>query len=303
VWPVFEELQRLLAERGIVDREMILRRAREAAESGTTRRYYSIVVDETQDMTAEALRFIRALAGDEHADDVFLVGDAHQRIYGRPVTLSSCGINVRGRRSRRLRVNYRPTESISRYALRILSGETFDDLDEGTDDARATVSLRGGPEPQVSCFDTLQDEQAFLAAEIRRLLKEGIPASHICITARRRDLIADYYEPALAAEGIDVEILGRDSPKTDHVRMATMHRVKGLEFPILFAAGVQKGFVPLPTSELDSDDPVVAKRPRGRQASPETRALPLLRQRQPRPGPAVCDRTRGGESAVGRVSS
>jgi hypothetical protein len=66
-------------------------------------RYRSVIVDEAQDFGADALRLVRAIAGPEHPDDLFLVGDAHQRIYGRPVTLSSCGIQVRGRRSQTLR--------------------------------------------------------------------------------------------------------------------------------------------------------------------------------------------------------
>lgn len=272
VWYVFEAYRQLLAERGITDREEILRRARQAVEAKETQRYYqSIVVDETQDMSGEALRLIRALgrrepepamgenAVTEHENDLFFVGDAHQRIYGRPVTMSSCGINVRGRRSRSLRINYRTTDTIRRYAMSVLEGESFDDLDGGTDDAKGYVSLRSGPAPDVAQFDTLHDEQAFLVDSIKSLITQGVRPSHICITARTKELLTESYEPALAQAGIEVEILGRDSPKTDNLRMATMHRVKGLEYPVMFIAGVQAGIVPLSTADLESDDVAVAR--------------------------------------------
>ena len=40
------------------------------------------------------------------SEDLFIVGDAHQRIYRHQVTLSRVGIDIRGR-GRKLRVNYR----------------------------------------------------------------------------------------------------------------------------------------------------------------------------------------------------
>ena len=260
VWPVFEAFREVLAERGLLHREEILRRARQGVESNRhVRRYASIVVDETQDMTAEALRLLRALAGDEHENDLFMVGDAHQRVYGRPVTLSSCGINVRGRRSRRLRINYRTTDAIRRYAMRVLEGEEFDDLDEGVDDANGYVSLRSGARPEQHHFEMLQEEQTFLAQEIKRLVRGGTPTNHICVVARTKKQVSEFYETALEHEGIQVEVLGRDEPKTDAVRIATMHRIKGLEFPVMFIAGVQEGSMPLTTPELRSDDKAVAR--------------------------------------------
>ena len=73
--------------------------------------YTHIIVDEGQDLSDNTYRLIRALAGPEHANDLFIVGDAHQRIYRNRPILSKCGINVRGRSSI-LKINYRTTEEI-----------------------------------------------------------------------------------------------------------------------------------------------------------------------------------------------
>ena len=78
------------------------------------------------------------LSGDRNS--IFIVGDAHQRIYARRASMSACGINVRGR-SRRLRLNYRTTQEIRAWAVSILEGVSVDDLDEGTDTLRGYVSL------------------------------------------------------------------------------------------------------------------------------------------------------------------
>ena len=51
---------------------------------------------------------------------MFLVGDPLQRIYRGNVVFSQAGINVRGRRSERLRLNYRTTDAIRRRAVAVL---------------------------------------------------------------------------------------------------------------------------------------------------------------------------------------
>ena len=56
--------------------------------------YRAVIVDEAQDMSAEAFRLMRAIAM-EGANDLFIVGDAHQRIYRHRVSLGQCGINIK----------------------------------------------------------------------------------------------------------------------------------------------------------------------------------------------------------------
>ena len=59
-------------------------------------------------MGPQALRLLRKITP-EQVDDMFLVGDGHQRIYRRFAVLGQCGIKIVGR-GRKLRINYRTTE-------------------------------------------------------------------------------------------------------------------------------------------------------------------------------------------------
>ena len=59
--------------------------------------YRSVIVDEAQDTSPEGLRLIRAIAPDNQDNNLMIVGDAHQRIFRNPVTLSHGGIHIRGR--------------------------------------------------------------------------------------------------------------------------------------------------------------------------------------------------------------
>ena len=99
--------------------------------------YNAVLADEVQDLTPPELKLLRAIVS-PGPNDLFLAGDAHQRIYGHMARLGTCGIEIRGR-ARRLKLNYRTTEQIRTRAVAILEGLEVDDLDGGVD------SLRGLP--------------------------------------------------------------------------------------------------------------------------------------------------------------
>src|SRR5436305_3059972 len=118
-----------------MDTPDLCRRARALLLSGAAPRPFdAVIVDEVQDLGPQELLLLAALAG-AGPDCLTLVGDGGQRIYGRPISFKALGIDVRGR-SHVLRLNYRTTEQIRRFAERILR-DSADDLDGGRDDRRA----------------------------------------------------------------------------------------------------------------------------------------------------------------------
>ena len=127
VWKVFENYQNLMKEYQIRDINTAMYESTKLLQAaGSKPRYASIIIDEGQDFSDNAYRLIRALAGEERPNDIFIVGDSHQRIYRNHPTLSKCGINVRGRSSI-LKINYRTTEEIRKHAFALLNGISFDD--------------------------------------------------------------------------------------------------------------------------------------------------------------------------------
>jgi len=109
IWPVFEEYLVLLDEHRIREADDAMRDARIIlGERGHILPYVSIIVDEAQDMDVQAFRLLRAMVP-KGKNDLFVVGDAHQRIYRLRVVLGRCGINIKGR-GRRLKINYRTTD-------------------------------------------------------------------------------------------------------------------------------------------------------------------------------------------------
>ena len=252
IWPVFEEYRALLASRKLKDVDDAYGDAAQLlAQDQTASRYAAIVVDETQDLGPQALRLLRVMIP-KGVNDLFFVGDGHQRIYGKHrAVMSHSGIDIRGR-SRKLYLNYRTTEEIRRAAVALLEGRDIDDLDGGSDDNRRYKSLSHGPEvnlvgvPGLDAAIEMAVKQAQLwCTDATLYLRPSICLMTFSNAAR------DKLMRALSAKGIEVRAIDADSGDTDKgdaVRISTMHRAKGLEFDrvVVAAAGL-----PHSLSDLD----------------------------------------------------
>ncbi len=241
IWPVFAEYRALLNSAGLREPEEAFREAALLLHQSPTTSVgiRAMVVDEAQDLSAAALTLIRAAIPPQE-NDLFIVGDAHQRIYRHRVVLGQCGIDVRGR-GRRLRINYRTTDEIRRWACAQLEGCAIDDLDGEMESLKGYRSLTHGEPPEVIVSATPEEEQQRLVALIQQAVQGGIALNQIgLITRYNTDL--DRWVEVLAAQSIAGLRLDRetmDDQRVKGVRLATMHRVKGLEFDVVILAGYQ----------------------------------------------------------------
>lgn len=254
IWPVFEEYRNLLDAKGLREAVDAMRDAASLLEHRRGQSpYRAIIVDEAQDMSTVAFQLLRQIIGIEQPNDLFIVGDGHQRIYRRKVVLSHAGVNIVGR-SRKLYINYRTTDEIRRFAVALLEDVNVDDLDGGEDTNTKYKSLVHGEAPRLALSATFPEE----VEAIRQFVTEG-DTSRTCLVTRTNGLL-EQYEAALNEAGVDTYRLSRteaENRQTPGLRLATMHRVKGLEFDRLVVAGVNDGTVPLAVGDLKSDDGAV----------------------------------------------
>lgn len=257
LWPVFEEFRSQMAraklrEMGDAMHEAIIL----FREKNIQLPYSSVVVDEAQDIGASAFTLIRSLVP-ESPNDLFIVGDGHQRIYRNKVVLGQCGINVRGRRSKKLKINYRTTEETRLFAVGLLTGIKVDDLDGETDASNDYLSLLHGDQPMMTNAAGFKEEASIIVKQLQALLANGVRPQDICLTARTKHAY-ERYASVLKEAGIDTYVLGQDSGDNEQqagIRVATMHRIKGLEFQYVFLAGINEGVVP-EARAIASDDSV-----------------------------------------------
>ena len=254
-WPVFEEYRHQLNRARIKEVDDAYRDAAELIiNQNISLPFSSVVVDEAQDMGTQAFKLIRALVP-EGKNDIFIVGDAHQRIYGRnKIVLGKCGINIRGR-SRKLKINYRTTDEIRRWAVSLLEGRAIDDLDGGDDTNALYKSLTHGQMPVIERFESPDDQAGFIKALLE---KSEEPNSHFCVVARTNREVKAIQEK-LENLGVKTVIIKPNEPEQEAfnaLKLATIHRVKGLEFDQVILASANDGLIPLDYALKDKADSV-----------------------------------------------
>ena len=203
-----------------------------------------IIADEIQDFSNPELRFLRALTP-EGPNDLFMVGDPYQRIYNnRQINFSSVGINVRGKRSRRLKVNYRTTEEIKRQAVSVVKGCAYDNFDGEAEKLDGYVSLMHGPQPEYNVYPSPQEEQNAVLKFIKECHEGGISYKDIAIANPRRDGLRDF-QSSLHISGIPYKNLeNSDNGDVDGIVLSTMHNMKGLEFKVVIITGINHNSFP-----------------------------------------------------------
>jgi len=253
LWPVWEEYRALLNERNLREIQDLYRDATALLLTEQENLYKAIVVDEGQDFSLQAFCMLRNMIS-EGRNDIFIVGDAHQRIYGIKSTLSKSGIKITGR-SKKLKVNYRTTAQTYRFASSVLTGLTFDDLDGQDDTVIKCQSLTVGPDPDIKIFSDFEEEKAQIAALINKLTEKGIDATSICLTCRTNSL-TEQYATYLESQSIPACKITHNTAMDSRmkgVRLGTMHRVKGIEFDYVIMASVCENIIP-PKNLFDSQE-------------------------------------------------
>jgi len=260
IWEVFEEYKLLLSAKNYKEPSDAMRDARILLKNSEQDSVYShVVIDEAQDFNAEAFRLVRDMVV-ESKNDIFIVGDAHQRIYGHKVVLGQCGINIRGR-SKKLKLNYRTTDEIRKWSVTLLNGEQIDDMDDGVDSNSDYKSLYHGPEPLIKGFESYENEVEFINSYIKGL-KEEDESSRICIVARTQKII-DSYSSYFTDKNISTVKISRntkDNISDNGIRLATMHRVKGLDFDHVIIASMNDGVAPFDVGEKSDEKQIEEER-------------------------------------------
>lgn len=243
VWKVIEAVRRRLDERGERSNLQIAAIAAGYLAQERVRPYRYVIVDEAQDLHEAQWRLLRAAVA-EGPNDLFIVGDAHQRIYGRRSSLSKVGINIVGR-SRKLRINYRTTRQILRWSLAVLGEGEYDDLDEGTDqqDTAGYHSFLDGPAPTCGGFSSRAEMVSAMVEQVKAWVAAGVNESDIGVAARRKSSFGAI-EEALRGANIKAGQIGRDLDSSDGVAIGTMHRTKGLEYRCMAVVDVSADQLP-----------------------------------------------------------
>lgn len=245
IWKLKEKYESLKIQRRKVDRMELFNTTANYLIENDIHPYTHIIADEFQDFSNPELRFLRALVK-EGRNDLFLTGDPYQRIYsGRKINFSAAGINVKGKRSQKLKVNYRTTEEIKRMAVSVVKDQKYDDFDGGEENNKGYISLVHGERPSYKIFQSSIDEVKQVLHYLDICEAEGIHAKDICIASKTRAMYKDVQDE-LHRKGVkycEVKNGDRKGDK-DGLSFSTFHSLKGLEFRVVILIGVTERSMP-----------------------------------------------------------
>lgn len=210
--------------------------------------YDVVVVDESQDFSANQLRAIRTHLADEHA--ITFVIDTMQRIYARGFTWAEAGYDVRPERVHTLRANHRNTVEIATFAGAILNGigvegdGVLPNLVGATALGPKPVVIAGLYNEQVDWALNYVRREVDLANESVAFLKPrgGKWFAHVSEQLRARRIpFADITREAAWPQG------------PENVALSTFHSAKGLEFDHVIILGFNDENTPYVDAAMDDE--------------------------------------------------
>lgn len=236
LWPFFVKLiARLEEDNQVTQEQAYTELAGQIRKSGSP--YDHAIIDEAQDLSVSQLKFFAAIGGDR-PEGLFFAGDIGQRIFQKPFSWLSLGIDIRGRSST-LKVNYRTSHQIRSQADRLLDPE-LQDPDGNTESRRHTVSVFNGPQPTILILDGEEAEAKALHTWLDQQQTAGIKTSETAVFVRSADQIP-YAKKLIADHELQPAII-------------PMHDAKGLEFRSVAIVACNENVIPLESrTEVASD--------------------------------------------------
>lgn len=204
--------------------------------------YDHVIVDEAQDLSVAALKFLSSIAKDGD-NNLYFAGDTGQRIFQLPFSWSSLGIQIRGR-STTLRVNYRTSHQIRSRADTLLD-ETVTDGDGNEESRLGVVSVFSGPVPKCFVAESQDEEIAHVVDQLFELRARDFAPEQIGIFVRSNTQMARA-RAALKQAGMKWdELENTRHPSNDRISLSTMHLAKGLEYRSVIIMACDDDIMPL----------------------------------------------------------
>ncbi|MFZ5863663.1 MAG: ATP-dependent helicase [Nitrospirota bacterium] len=236
-------------------------------------RFTHIVIDEFQDTSFAQYQFMRSLTSHQ----LCVIGDPDQAIYGFAGSFrafEAFKTDFPNHRVCRLSENYRsqgvivgaatqviaksPAQLPRQLTARLANGLPLAIARYGTDRQEAEMIVRkiegllGGSSHFTidSGWAQADDERhAYGLGNIAILYRLHAQARVITDALERSGLPCRCFGKPHPTEDMEQLISGEEGPRGDAINLMTLHRAKGLEFPVVFIAGCEEGLLPYERSE------------------------------------------------------
>lgn len=207
--------------------------------------YLALLIDEAHDFDETWLQMATRMVNPASNSLLVLYDDA-QSIYQkqrRKFSFASVGIQAQGRTSV-LKLNYRNTAEVLALAMQCAANLVAErpESEDAVQTVKPATAGRRGPLPVLIEAANPAEEAELIAERIAKAVSEGKSLNDIAVLFRTRIRI-DSVSRALQRKGIAVQAMqAQGATRFDwskpSVKLITMHSAKGLEFPLVFIAGL-----------------------------------------------------------------
>jgi superfamily I DNA/RNA helicase/mRNA-degrading endonuclease RelE of RelBE toxin-antitoxin system len=243
IWDIFNYFEKFKSQSRVYYLDEVTNKLTHHYTNQTQKPFQHIIADEIQDFSNVELCLLRAMV-EEKENDLFLVGDPLQKIYKRYISFGRSGINIRGKRSKRLKVNYRTTEEIKRSATAVIKNISFDDFDGSEEEKKGYVSILHGEKPSYEILKSYEDMNRKILDIIQQDLDPNqIQYNEICIGARTKKIMSEA-KTVLHQKQIPYFDVTNQSGDRNGINLSTFHNMKGLEFKSVILYDVSQNTVP-----------------------------------------------------------
>lgn len=250
VWALSQAYARELVRRNVPDDHDVLRIATAALSAGSIDDpgFAAVVVDDAQDLTLGALRFVRALAGDGE-DSLMVIDDGLPGLHPGAASLPEAGIEV-GDRLVNLEISRRLSVQSWAYVVQLLTPDGARDVGGLAARPRVRGGLHVGVEPEYvrSAIARLRREK-LVARACELLHAPGVCPAGVAVLCLGREP-----EPALLTDLAQAGLVVTDlaDPDPDAVHVGTVRESRGLQFDhVLVADAPHRMFVDEPREGWD----------------------------------------------------
>jgi len=235
IWHLYEVFIKKIHREG----KFLWKESFNEAKKYATPDYDYVFIDEAQDLTPAAIRFLIRLC--KNPENIFITADSNQSIYGNGISWTRIAedLNFTGR-ARILRKNFRTTKEIWEATKQILPLGEEDDKE--TFDSEPVFS---GEYPILYKYSSQNDFKEKLNRFLRNALKKErlIPQNAVILCPSENEM--KYVVPMLDPKFNGKIMKSRDFDISHQgVKITTMHAAKGLQFPVVAVVGLEGGKMP-----------------------------------------------------------